>query len=40
MSDTNQKAPAVPTPAPKDDKTPIDKNCCSAPPGGDPGPGI
>jgi hypothetical protein len=38
MSDTNTQAtPANDT----KDKTPIDKNCCTVPPGGgDPGPGI
>jgi hypothetical protein len=39
MSDTNQKAPAIPVTTPKDDQGPIDKNCCTVPPNGDPGPG-
>ncbi len=40
MSDTlNTTAPTTtPTPQPADDKK-VDNSCCTAPPGGDPGPG-
>jgi hypothetical protein len=40
MSDTlNTTAPTTtPTPQPADDKK-VDTSCCTAPPGGDPGPG-